>query len=196
VSEPTPAPRGSARFRSPVVRWGPYVLLGVVLVVALAIGASRQPKKNLSERTQAIAATIKCPQCTDESMATSNAPTSVAGRAEIARRLQAGQSSAEIRAFFASRYGDSVLLTPKGSGFDALIWILPVIVLVVGFAGLTAAFVRWRRLAPAAPTAGDRELVDEARHRTDDPPPSDEPDQPEADDEPPSSDEPDAEDQP
>jgi cytochrome c-type biogenesis protein CcmH len=169
------------------------VLLAVVLVVALAVGASRTPKKNLSERTQAIAATIKCPQCTDESMATSNAPTSVAGRAEIARRLEAGQSSAEIRAFFASRYGDSVLLTPKGSGFDALIWILPVIVLVVGFAGLTAAFVRWRRLAPAAPTADDRELVDEARHRTDEPPSSDEP---ASSDEPPSSDEPDAGDQP
>ena len=196
MSEPTPAPRGSARFRSPVVRWGPYVLLAVVLVVALAVGASRQPKKNLSERTQEVAATLKCPQCTDESMATSNAPTSVAGRAEIARRLKAGQSSAEIRAFFASRYTDSILLTPKGSGFDALIWILPVIVLVVGFAGLTAAFVRWRRLAPAAPTAGDRELVDEARHRTDDPPPHDEPDEPSSSDEPPSSDEPDAEDQP
>ena len=69
------------------------------------------------------------------------------------------------------------------------------IVLVVGFAGLTAAFVRWRRLAPAAPTAGDRELVDEARHRTDDPPPPDEPDD-QPSDEPPSSDEPDAEDQP
>ena len=119
-------------------------------------------------------------------MATSNAPTSVAGRAEIARRLEAGQSSAEIRAFFASRYGDSVLLTPKGSGFDALIWILPVIVLVVGFAGLTAAFVRWRRLAPAAPTADDRELVDEARHRADEPPSSESA----------ASDEPDAEDQP
>ena len=160
------APRGSARFRSPLVRWGPYLLLAVVLVVALAVGASRTPGKNLSERTQAIAATIKCPQCTDESMATSNAPTSVAGRAEIARRLRAGQTSAQIRAFFASRYGDTILLTPKSTGFDSLIWILPVIVLVVGIAGLTAAFLRWRRLAPTAPTTDDRELVDEARHRT------------------------------
>ncbi len=72
------------------------------------------------------------------------------------------------------------------------------IVLVVGFAGLTAAFVRWRRLAPAAPTAGDRELVDEARHRTDDPPSTDGPDEPSssdgpgAEEAPPSSDEPEA----
>jgi cytochrome c-type biogenesis protein CcmH len=166
VSTQEEAPRGSARFRSPLVRWGPYLLLAVVLVVALAVGASRTPGKNLSERTQAIAATIKCPQCTDESMATSNAPTSVAGRAEIARRLRAGQTSAQIRAFFASRYGDTILLTPKSTGFDSLIWILPVIVLVVGFAGLTAAFLRWRRLTPTAPTADDHELVDEARHRT------------------------------
>ena len=54
-----------------------------------------------------------------------------------------------------------MLLVPKASGVDALVWVLPVVVLVVSAAGLVVAFGRWRREAAAAgaPTAADRELV-------------------------------------
>ena len=170
MTEPSSEPSGSARFRSPLVRWGPYVLLAVVLCVALAISASRPDKQNITERTQTVAATIKCPVCADESMATSSAPSSVAGRAEIEKRLAAGQSPAQIRAYFASRFGDSILLTPKSSGIDALIWILPVVAVIIAAAGMAAMFVRWRRLVPNEPTADDRDLVEVARARLADPP--------------------------
>lgn len=149
--------------RGPVLRWLPYLALAAVVVAALAIGGSRRPAKNLTERTQEIAASIRCPSCADESMATSNSLTSVAGRAEIARRLRAGESSAQIRAYFAGTYGDRILLTPKRTGVDALVWIVPVVAFVVGAAGLTAAFLRWRRLATAGPSPADLDLVERAR---------------------------------
>jgi len=55
-----------------------------------------------------------------------------------------------------------VQLTPKASGVEGLVWILPVVVLVVALAGISAAFARWRRMPGTAATAADRDLVDRA----------------------------------
>ena len=62
------------------------------------------------------------------------------------------------------RYGADVLLVPKASGLDALVWVLPAVALVCGLAGLAVAFRRWKLQAASvsAPTDADRRLVDEA----------------------------------
>jgi hypothetical protein len=46
---------------------------------------------------------------------------------------------------------------------SALVWVLPVVALVCGVAGLGAAFLRWRRRLAVVPSAADRILVAEAR---------------------------------
>ena len=57
-----------------------------------------------------------------------------------------------------------MLLVPKASGFDALVWVLPAVGFVCGLAALAVAFRRWRLNAQSgAPvTESDRELVDAA----------------------------------
>ena len=54
-----------------------------------------------------------------------------------------------------------ILLVPKATGFDALIWVLPVMGFVVGAAALAFAFRRWRVDANAIsdPTQAERDLV-------------------------------------
>lgn len=140
----------------------PWVLLVVVLAVALAVGAKSTAKPSLTERTLAVSATIRCPQCTDKSMAASDAPTSVAGRNEIRRQLAAGRTPDEIRAWFADRYGADILLTPSRQGVEGLIWAIPVVAFVIAASVLAAAFVRWRRLGSAGVTEADQAKVDEA----------------------------------
>lgn len=147
------------------IRWLPYVLLVLVLVGAFAVGGRSRAHPSLTERTLSVAATIKCPECTDKSMAASDAPTSVAGRTEIRRQLAAGQSPNEIRTWFAARYGTSVLLTPSRSGIEGLIWIIPVVMFVIAVAGVTALFMRWRRVGTGVLSAEDQDLVDEARRQ-------------------------------
>jgi cytochrome c-type biogenesis protein CcmH len=66
-------------------------------------------------------------------------------REEIAERIEAGESDSEIRSYFASRFGDEILLTPPADGVGSLVWVLPVVVTVLAAGGLTWAFVRWRR---------------------------------------------------
>jgi cytochrome c-type biogenesis protein CcmH len=141
---------------------GAWLVLGLVAVVALAVGASRTGGASTpQERIDAIARTVKCPVCPGESVYESRNSVALNVKAEIAREVRAGQTDDQIRAGLAARYGERVLLVPKASGVDALIWVLPVVVLVASAAGLVVAFGRWRREAAAAgaPTAADRELV-------------------------------------
>jgi cytochrome c-type biogenesis protein CcmH len=125
-----------------------WVAVGLVSLAALAWGTLGDSEPRTAEdRARALAETIKCPTCRSQSAADSDAPASEAIRDVIAERIAAGQSDAEIRAYFASRYGEQILLTPSASGLTGLVWVLPVVVLVLAAAGLSWAFVRWRRWA-------------------------------------------------
>ena len=120
--------------------------MAVIAVTTIAIGGfGTAGARTLDERVESVATTIKCPTCRSQSAGDSDAPASIAIREEIRRRLQDGQSADEIREYFASRYGQGILLTPSGSGVGALVWALPVAALVVAASGIGWAFVRWRR---------------------------------------------------
>jgi cytochrome c-type biogenesis protein CcmH len=139
-------------------------VLGVVALVALAVGAARSSGASTpEERIDAIAKTLKCPVCPGESLYESRNNVSLNLKAEIARQVRAGQTDDEIRAGIVVRYGDSVLLVPRADGVDALVWVLPVVLLVVSAVGLVLVFRRWRREGSTGPpTDADRALVAEA----------------------------------
>lgn len=144
-------------------RWLPWILLAAVLAVALVVGGRPTKQPSLDERTRAVAATMRCPECTDKSMAASDAPTSVASRNEIRRQLEAGRTPDEVRGWFAQRYGQSILLTPQSSGVEGLIWAIPVVAFVIASAALAMVFARWRRTSTQTASDDDRLLVERAR---------------------------------
>ena len=143
VPEPAP-PTGSrgAPSRRRRLAWG---LALVSLAVLLTFG-SLDGSGTLSdaERAAAIARGLRCPQCAGESVAESNVSVAREMRADIARRVDAGQTDARIRAAYAELYGESILLTPPASGFGSLVWIVPAIVGLTAAAALALAFRRWR----------------------------------------------------
>ena len=148
---------------SALVRRLPWVALLVVVAVAFAVGARGETSRSIDDQVFTIASTIRCPQCSGQSSATSDAPTAAAIRVDIKDRLGRGQSSDQIRDYYASRYGENILETPSRSGAASLVWILPVMVLVFAFAGLAWAFTRWRRDPDLVASDEDRELVAAAR---------------------------------
>jgi cytochrome c-type biogenesis protein CcmH len=150
-----------------------WLVLIPVLLFALFVGVtgSRGPRTN-TDRVNAIASEFKCPTCRSESVETSNAQTARIIRADIARRVESGQSDDEIRAFLISRYGQELLLTPASTGASSLVWILPVVALVIAIAGLAVAFRRWHASSEGEISDADRRLVEAAmrveRTHTDD----------------------------
>ena len=133
---------GHRRARSRRLGWG---LALAALAVLLTFGSlDDRATPSDAERAATIARSLRCPQCAGESVAESNVSVAREIRADIARRVDAGQSDNEIRAAYATLYGESILLTPPSTGFGSLVWIIPAIVGLVAAAGLGFAFRRWR----------------------------------------------------
>ena len=70
-------------------------------------------------------------------------------------------SDEQILTLIDSRNEGELLLVPKASGLDALVWVLPAVGFVVGVTGLGLAFRRWRLEADGLgdPTDEDRAMV-------------------------------------
>jgi cytochrome c-type biogenesis protein CcmH len=154
---------GSKRPASPASlrAWLPWIGVAVVVVVSLFIGTVGQSDPTPEERAQSLAATIRCPSCASQSVAGSETPSSKAVRALIVERIEEGDTDEEIRDFVASRYGREVLLDPSGSGVGAIVWGLPVVLVVVATAGLIVRFRQYGGPSRHA-SAADEALVAEA----------------------------------
>lgn len=136
------ASQGSAMNKT--VRRGVWALLLVVTAVLLAFGAGRDTGPlTQQERIDVITKRIACPTCDGESVFVSRAAAAQAIRAEVARQVGDGlKTDDEVVAYVADRFGGQVLLVPSGSGIEALVWVLPVVLAVVL---LGALFVVFRR---------------------------------------------------
>lgn len=155
-----------------------WILLGAVVVALMAIGlAQNSDVLSPEERIEAISKRLACPICDGQSVFESRNNASESLRNEIRAQVDAGVASDDqIITFIEQRYGAQVLLVPRADGVDALVWILPVVALVCGVAGLAFAFRRWKRAGGDVPTDDDRALVAEARRAgLDDDPPTDRP---------------------
>lgn len=148
---------------SPVRRWAPWAALVVVIVTALSVaGFSTRDDPTAQERVNSIARIVKCPVCSGESVAESNAPASQEIRLEIARQVQQGQSDEQILNYYSARYGQAILLTPPATGVSVLVWVVPVAALAVAIAGLVIVFRRWSQEPMAHASEADRVLVAES----------------------------------
>jgi cytochrome c-type biogenesis protein CcmH len=145
-----------------VVGWLVLLFVAVALLVvgATSDGGASTP----AERAQALEQRLACPVCDGESLFESRNQSAVNLRNEIESLVNAGQLSDEqIIARIESRLNDdeSLLLLPKSTGIDGLVWALPVAAFVCAAAGLVVAFRRWRLASDvdSAPTDDDRALV-------------------------------------
>ncbi len=149
-----------------VKRWPGWLLLVLVVSAFLAVGTARSTGPQTPEdRVDGITRRVACPVCDGESVFESQNNASRAIRNEVTELVRSNElDDDEIVAFIENRYGAEVLLVPRASGFDALVWVLPAVGFVCGVAALVVAFRRWRREADAAGTASaeDRRLVEAA----------------------------------
>lgn len=150
---------------SPVRRWAPWLAVLVVSVAVLSIAAfGSRSAPTAQDRVTTISKSLKCPVCSGESVAESNAPAAQEIRRNIAEQVQQGQTDDEIRRYYAAKYGEETLLTPSSSGVNALVWLLPVVALAVAIAVLVIVFRRWNQEPAEHATEADRALVDAALH--------------------------------
>ncbi|HEU4786903.1 MAG TPA: cytochrome c-type biogenesis protein [Gemmatimonadaceae bacterium] len=149
---------------------GRFVRLCAVLVLSagaqsLALGqpsAPRAPKpaivtpadSALDAETRSLATQLRCPVCQGLSVQDSPSELAQQMRDVVRQQLQDGKSPDEVKQYFVARYGEWILMAPPASGFNWLVYSLPVIVLAIGVAFLIVIVRRWTS-APrdAAPPA-------------------------------------------
>lgn len=96
---------------------------------------------DLEERTSAVASTLRCPVCQGESIQDSPSQLAQDMRALVREQLRAGRTPEEIRGYFVGRYGEWILLEPRMTGLNVLLYVFPV-ALVLGGLALVAILVR------------------------------------------------------
>jgi cytochrome c-type biogenesis protein CcmH/NrfF len=117
----------------------------VVLLVALLIGSGvlHGSHQSPAQRSLAIESDVRCPSCTDVSVAQSDESTAIAVRHRIERLVGQGKSTAVIERTLVAQYGPTILLEPPDSAGFALIWIIPVVLGSGALVGIGLLF--WRR---------------------------------------------------
>lgn len=119
----------------------------VLMIVGGAGSAASQATPPTGERldrlTAEVASQLRCPVCRQLSVQDSEAELSKEVKVIIRERLAAGESPEEVKAYFVSKYGEWILLSPPKRGFTLLVWVLPLVGILGGGLILTLLFRSW-----------------------------------------------------
>lgn len=114
-------------------------LLTLSLFLGLSSGqyapqqAGSEPlEPRLEARVQTLGKELRCAVCQGLSIADSPSSMARAQLDKVRELVAAGKTDQEVRDYFIARYGEWVLLQPKAEGFNWLVWLGPVALLLGG----------------------------------------------------------------
>ena len=133
------------------MRWLLFALCLAVAAPAYAV----QPDEILDDpaleaRAREISKQLRCLVCRNENIDDSHASLARDLRLLVRERMLAGDSDDETIDYVVDRYGEFVLLNPRMSGSNLIIWLSGPALLLLGGAGAWL-FMRRRAAAPPAP---------------------------------------------
>jgi cytochrome c-type biogenesis protein CcmH len=146
-------------------------LAGAALALGLLAGTPApavQPDEMLADpvqeqRARELSRGLRCLVCRNESIDDSNADLAKTLRVLVRERIAAGDSDDDALAYIVDRYGEYVLLTPRLTPANALIWLSGPL-LLAGGGWLAWRFVKTRERA-AAGRPGPAPLTPEEERR-------------------------------
>ncbi len=123
-------------------------LLAAALLLAPAAAHAGPPQRaSLTD----LEDEVMCLVC-GTTLSVSESPQADRERAFIRALIARGETKSQIKQALVAQYGQRVLATPSGSGFDLAAWIVPGLAVVLAGIGIAFAVVRWRRARPAGQT--------------------------------------------
>ncbi|MDT8425600.1 MAG: cytochrome c-type biogenesis protein [Methyloprofundus sp.] len=88
--------------------------------------------KDKERRFQTLSADMRCPKCQNQNLADSNAEIAQDLKQKIFEMLAADKSDTEIVDYMVARYGDFVLYEPRFNAQNAVLWLGPGVLLLLG----------------------------------------------------------------
>ena len=113
----------------------------------------------LEARARAISAELRCMVCQNQSIDDSDASLARDLRVLVRERLKAGDTDEEVLAYVVARYGEFVLLKPRFSLRNALLWGTPAVLLVIGGIVLVVSIRRRERPVTKALSTEEKDAL-------------------------------------
>lgn len=116
----------------------------------------------LEQRARELSKGLRCLVCRNESIDESNAELARDLRLLVRERLVEGDTNDEVIDFVVDRYGEYVLLQPRVTGSNWLLWGAGPIMLLIGV-GIGISYLRRREAAPEITDSAQLSEVEKAR---------------------------------
>ena len=143
------------------------IALGLLVGAVLAGSAHAvEPGEMLKDpalelRARTISEGLRCLVCQNESIDESHADLARDLRLLVRQRLTAGDTNTQVQDYLVTRYGQFILLKPPFEAQTLLLWGTPLIVLLVGGAGLLLTMRRKPNVIASVPlTQAEAERLD------------------------------------
>ncbi len=133
------------RGRSKLRFWVGLVLVVSAVVFGVVGGCVREEDLTTDQRVYQLSTQLMCPVCDGQTLDQSQAQLSLDMQEVIRRKVEDGESNAEIREYFVDRYGEVVLASPDAGGFNLVVWVMPVVIFAGGALLVGNAFLNMRR---------------------------------------------------
>jgi cytochrome c-type biogenesis protein CcmH len=149
---------------SPALRRTALILAALVCMGAASDPSERLPDPAAETRARSLFREVRCMVCQNESIDDSQAPLAADLRRTVREQVALGADDRQVRAYLTARYGQFVLLKPAFNLGNALLWLGPFLLVLVGVAGW-AGLTRRRDTVDTALSAEEkrklRSLTDE-----------------------------------
>lgn len=135
----------------------------LMLMAALAQAVQAQTvirETELDRQVAEVASQLRCVVCQGLSIQDSPSDLAREMRDVVREQLAAGRTPDEVKAYFVEKYGEWVLLQPKPSGFNLLVYVLPIAMLLGGAIFIYFRARRWVAAGSGAAAEAHAETAD------------------------------------
>ncbi len=119
-------------------------------VVFSAIESLSFENESQQKTYQTLVNELRCLVCQNNNLADSNAALAKDLRHKVYNMVTEGKTREDVIDYMIARYGDFVLYKPRFKGFKMILWILPFILLALGFI-LLIRFIRHQKKPTQVP---------------------------------------------
>jgi cytochrome c-type biogenesis protein CcmH len=132
---------------------GNTVLILVAVLFLLLSACVSEDDLSAEQRAYSLDKQLMCPVCDGQTLDQSHAQLATDMKQVIREKIDAGETNQQIRDYFVDRYGEVVLAAPEASGFNLLVWVMPVVITTFGVLTVFWVIKNMKRKTAAATIA-------------------------------------------
>ena len=126
-------------------------MYAAVFAIVLAVQTPASLPPDLEREARTIEGKVIAPCCWAQQVSVHSSPAATEVKADIRRRLAAGENQQVILAAYVTQYGERILAEPPAKGFSLLLYVVPPVLSVAGIAALVLMVRRFTRRGTAGP---------------------------------------------